>query len=811
MGDELLRIDQLISRVGASLRLALAVSVLGMLAACGSSSNNVDVKVVQNTLQFGPALSFGDQPVNTAVTQSVTLLNNGTTLVVGISLQICAGTVTSTTGNFPCPKQSAFAVAASGASCGNALGVAQSCVIEITFTPPAVGSFTATLVATNTNNLDGPPQTVPLSGTGTAPTIAVTPGALSFGDQLAGTTSAAQTVTVSNNGSSALTVTSVRLGGSSLTLPAASPPSEFIELNACGQAVLPGGSCTITVSFAPTASGADAETLSIQSDGGNATVALSGTGIAPIASLSPTALDFGAQILGTVSVPQTVTLSNTGSAPLTVSALTIYGVNPGDLPAAYLQNNACGYTVQPGGSCTITVSFAPTVAGTATAALGILSGTATVGTVTLTGSGVTAPNASVAPGSLFFGNQATGTSSAAQVITVTNTGTATLTVSGITITGSGATSYGDTSNCATVPVGGACAISVVFTPTTTGSKPATVVISTNAPTSPTVPLSGTGINAPSVTVTPLAFTFPNQTINTTSTAQVVTVANTGSAPLTIASVTLGGTNPAAFALANTCGAAVPVGQSCTVSATFTPTATGQYYATITIATNAGTNAVVTLAGTGGPLPAVTVTPSSLGFGNQLVGSASGASQITVANTASSAFTLSGISITGPDSGVYAETTTCGASLAAGASCAVSVTFTPTAVGATTASLVIAGDSASSLAVPLTGTGIAPAILVGAASLTFAPQTVGTSSAVQTVSVQNNGTAPLTINAIGVAGSNAFSQTNTCGATLAVNAACTVSVSFTPTTTGQVTGSLTLYNNSNEGLATVALTGTGTAP
>lgn len=139
-------------RLGA-LRILVALVLLALVAACGSSSSNVDVKVVQSTLQFVPGdLSFGDQPVNTPVTQAVTLVNNGTTPVTGISVEICDGAITNSA-NFTCAKSTAFA----GTSCPSQLGVAQSCVIQVTFQPTGVGSVNATLVATNANNLNGPP------------------------------------------------------------------------------------------------------------------------------------------------------------------------------------------------------------------------------------------------------------------------------------------------------------------------------------------------------------------------------------------------------------------------------------------------------------------------------------------------------------------------------------------------------------------------------------------------------------------------------------------------------------------------------
>jgi hypothetical protein len=155
-------------------------------------------------------------------------------------------------------------------------------------------------------------------------------------------------------------------------------------------------------------------------------------------------------------------------------------------------------------------------------------------------------------------------------------------------------------------------------------------------------------------------------------------------------------------------------------------------------------------------------------------------------------------------------------LAVGANCALTVTFTPSATGSRTASLSIQDDaSGSPQAVGLSGTGTAPAVGLSSTSVTFASQTVNTTSAGMAVTVTNTGTASLTISGVGLGGSNPadFAQANTCPlspATLAAGAGCTITVTFTPTATGTRTATLSITDNAVGSPQAVALSGTGAA-
>ncbi|MGO9273506.1 MAG: beta strand repeat-containing protein [Terriglobia bacterium] len=426
------------------------------------------------------------------------------------------------------------------------------------------------------------------------PTVTLIPTSLSFGNQLVGSTSTAQTVTLTNNQGVTLHFASIVASGDFAT------PS-----NTCGTSVAAGAHCAINVAFTPSTTGIRTGTLTVDDDapGSPQTVSLSGTGVGPpVASLSPSSLSFSPQSVGTTSGPQPVTLSNTGNAALTITSIAT--------SANFGQTSTCAGSVAAGFSCTINVTFSPTATGPLTGTLTITdNGNGVPGstqTVTLSGTG-TAPLVSLSAPSLSFGSQPLSTTSAAQTETVTNTGTANLTISTVTVGGTNASDFAksaDTCTGATVAPTSTCAVSVTFTPSATGSRSASLNFTDNASNSPqTVNLSGTG-GGPVVSLSAPSLSFGNQPLSTTSAAQTETITNTGTGNLSISTVTMGGTDASDFAKsADTCtGAAVAPNGACTVSVTFTPAATGTRSGTLTFTDNnnsvAGSTQAVALSGLG---------------------------------------------------------------------------------------------------------------------------------------------------------------------------------------------------------------------
>jgi hypothetical protein len=266
-------------------------------------------------------------------------------------------------------------------NCSGSIPAGQKCDINVVFTPTATGNRTGTLAITFGGTI--PSQSVALSGVGTAPAVSLSPPALYFGVQAIGTTSGQQQVTVTNNGTGPLTVSS------------AQTTAQFGATNTCGAPVVPGSNCTIQVTFTPTSSGIQTGTLTINDDASNSpqTIPLAGnqTGTAAV-TLSPTPLAFAVQNNGTTSAPQTLTITNSGTAPLVVSSV--------QTSSQFAASSACPASVQPGSACTIQVTFTPSASGTQTGTLTITDNAANSSqTVSLAGNqpagfSVTAPGGS---------------------------------------------------------------------------------------------------------------------------------------------------------------------------------------------------------------------------------------------------------------------------------------------------------------------------------------------------------------------------------------------------------------------------------
>jgi hypothetical protein len=214
------------------------------------------------------------------------------------------------------------------------------------------------------------------------------------------------------------------------------------------------------------------------------------------------------------------------------------------------------------------------------------------------------------------------------------------------------------------------------------------------------------------------------------------------------------------------------------------------------------------------VPSLSVSASTLTFALQMTGSASAAQTVTLTNSGSGAATIGSIAVTGTNATSFAQTNTCGGTVAAGANCVISVVFQPVVAGALAAAVSIADNAAGSpQVVTLAGTAalvIAPVVSLSAPTLTFT-QLAETVSAAQTVTLSNSGNAVMSVNSIAVTGPNAwnFGQTNTCGATLAVGASCPISVTFNPSIATAFTAAVSIATNATTPRATVALAGTGT--
>jgi hypothetical protein len=312
------------------------------------------------------------------------------------------------------------------------------------------------------------------------------------------------------------------------------------------------------------------------------------------------------------------------------------------------------------------------------------------------------------------------------------------------------------------------------------------------------------LNPPFKGVFPTAVAFGSQGVATTSAVQTVTLSDPSGAPFSVTNIAVSG----AYTQSNNCITKLLPGQNCTINVTFAPAALGASNGTLTLTdTTHASPQVIPLTGTGVNGPFLQLSPARMTFPSTAVGTTSASQSVMLTNMGNAALTITNIAVAGGNAGDFAESNTCGGSLAPGGACSVSVTFTPTAGGVRVAALTIT-DSApgSPQMVNLSGISLGSQVMLSPASLTFATRATGTTSASQSVTLTNSGGAPLSVTTIATSGD--FTQTNNCGTSVAAGGACQISVTFTPTAGGSRTGSVTITDNAPGSPQTVMLTGTG---
>jgi hypothetical protein len=482
---------------------------------------------------------------------------------------------------------------------GGLAGTSALTITATTSTP--AGTYPVTVVANNGNLT----RMVTAQVTVPAPGFRLSTMLLAFGNQQVNTTSASQTVTLTNNAKTSTSITSI-----------VANLSVFTATNTCGTKLAAGKSCTVTVTFDPSFAGAFNGTLTFTDADPTSpqVVTLTGTGTAaPTATLLPASQRFGSVTVGTTSAASTSTLTNTSStAALNITSMTLTGANPGDFKIASASTCPNSGTINPLAACLISVTFTPGATGARSATLTVNDNTKSgTQTISLSGTGTAAPTATLLPASLNFGSVTQGSTSSAMTSTLTDTSkTATLTITSTTLTGANPGDFKITS-ASTCPASGTinplaiCLISVTFTPAKTGSRSATLTVNDNTSGGKqTIALSGTGTAAPTATLLPASLNFGSITVGKTGAAKTSTLTDTSSTvALNITSITLTGSNPGNFKItsASTCpnsGTINPL-KTCLVTVTFTPSKTGSRSATLTVNDNTSSGKqTISLSGTG---------------------------------------------------------------------------------------------------------------------------------------------------------------------------------------------------------------------
>jgi len=410
-------------------------------------------------------------------------------------------------------------------------------------------------------------------------------------------------------------------------------------------------------------------------------------------SLNPATLTFTGQQVGTLSGSQRVTVTNTGGAALTISRVAVTG--------DFTTSDTCvGTSIAVGGSCSVQVSFLPSVTG-ARAGLLTIYGNVSGGqaTVSLSGTATAAGAVILSPVSVTYPGTDVGSTSAVQNITVSNTGGGTVTLQTPVVTGDFAISANTCGTTLSPNVG--CTVSVVFRPTASGARTGTFDVTDSAGTQ-TAALNGTGELPATDTLAPLAVSFGPQVLNTTSAMQAVTLTNSGDAALQLiaAQITSGD-----FTVVNECGNSLNGHASCSLTVAFVPKSVGAQTGVLRVSDQYRTQ-TISLEGTGVAPAGVSLSPvGGVAFGATGVGLSAAPQMLTLTNNGGVALGIHSVTVVG-DFAVVPGSNTCGATLAVAEACTMQVIFAPTAAGVRSGSVTVA-DSApgSPHAVALSGIGV----------------------------------------------------------------------------------------------------------
>ncbi len=656
-----------------------------------------------------------------------------------------------------------------------------------------------------------------LIGFGRPTTAALTSSPTDFGSVGVGSTA---TATVTVTATRAVSITSIATAAPF----AATPPALPVNLTT-------GQTLSVPVRFTPTATGGATGSLTFTTSAGTVPFDLHGVGTRAGLGATPSALSFGTVPTG-ANKTVGVSVTNTGT-----SAVTITGFTAPAAPFTATGFPATGTTLAAGASVSVSVRFTPVAAGPASSAFIVTSSAGSV-TVPVTGTAVSgAPHLSITPNPVAFGQVPVG-QTATQTFDIANTGNIALTLTKAAPPVGVFNTTTPVSEGQQLSPGDVIHQTVTFTPTSAGPQSAVYSITgDDGQGAILVQLTGTGVTGTGTTnlaagrpVTSSSAqggypasnavdadassywesannAFPQWIqvdLGATSSVGKVTVKVPPAAAWGPRRQTIAVLDGATGAVLRP--AADVVLDPATGNTADIPVTASVRYLRLQITGNTGwpagqVSSLEVYGAFAGPA-VLSLSPSALAFEDTAVNDNSDWQTVLVTNTGTGPATVSGITATGD----FTRVTTCGTVIAPGANCTVTVTFHPAAAGPRTGTLSVA-HGGTPVTVALSGTGVATGtatLTASPASLAFAATTVGSFSGAQSVTIANTGSAAASVTGIGVAGD--YTQTNTCGASIAAGGSCTASVVFRPTATGTRTGSLSVaYGGSS---LSVVLSGQG---
>ena len=776
------------------------------------------------TVSDGPSYAFGSYPIGAAATKILTVTNSGGVTAQSISGGALGAPYSYVGGSFP----------GTGGTCGATLSAAGACTVAIQFSPAAAGLFNSTLIVSYSNTVQSRTAQRDLTGSGVQPaTLAIAPTPTAdFGVAAVGG-AADLTLTMTNGGQFAAST----VAGAALSAPFAYKGGSYPGTGGtCAGTLASATSCTIVATFSPTVTGSQTGTLTVNYFDGAALRStarpLAGSGAAP-ASITigdGPIFDFGTIASG-ATVDHAFTVANGGGVSAT-------GMTGGGLSAPFRfkggafpgTGGTCASVLAAGASCTVVTTYAPTAAGSASGALNInyLDGAAAqTAARAIAGTAVAPALLAFSDAPLYdYGTIASGASSDHQ-FTISNSGAVSATgIAGTALSapfaykGGAFPGVGGTCGGAVVP-GGSCTVTVTFHPTASGARSGIVGVAYNdgvSAQSASRSMQGAGASPGSLLISDgPTYDFGSAPIGGVAEKTFFVTNQGGVAASTIANSALsapftfkGGAFPGT---GGTCAATLNPTATCSVVVQFAPTAAALTNATLGLSYNDG----VTTQTSSRPIKGTGVQPATLAisdipnydYGTVATG---GVAQKTFSITNSGSYVATSIlsaALTPPfayKAGAFPGVGgSCGASLNAGATCTVVVTYAPTATGAQTGTIVLSyfdGAAAQSSSRGVQGTGATPALLSVSDGPTydFGVLAIG-GSADKAFTVANSGG----ISALSLAGGGlsapyrykggSYPGTGgTCGSSLAAGASCTVVATYAPSASGTQTSQIDVGYN-----------------